>query len=253
MTTTLHFDIRPQPDNTTCGPTCLHAVYRYFGDPIALSRVIADVPMLESGGTLSVHLANHALRRGYQTTIFPYNLKIFDPTWSRVPPGDIAEKLRRQRTLKKSPAGFERVTDAYLDYLQLGGRLKFEVLTAALIRKYLNRGIPIMTGLSATYLYNSAREYDLDGRVVYDDVRGESVGHFVVLAGYNRESRCAQVADPYLPNPMANGQHYCVDIYRLVCAIMLGVLTDDGDLLIIQPKRGQPKRRQPRRGQPKRM
>jgi hypothetical protein len=234
MTTSLRFDIRPQPDNATCGPTCLHAVYRYFGDPITLSRVIADVPMLESGGTLSVHLANHALRRGYQTTIIPYNLQIFDPTWSLVPPADIAEKLRRQRTIKQSLPGFEGVTDAYLDYLQLGGRLKFEVLTAALVRKYLNRGIPIMTGLSATYLYNSPREYDLDGQVVYDDVRGESVGHFVVLAGYNRQTRCALVADPYLPNPMADGQHYSVDIYRLVCAIMLGVLTADGDLLIIE-------------------
>jgi len=237
MTTTLRFDIHPQPDNTTCGPTCLHAVYRYFGDPISLSRVITDVPMLDSGGTLSVHLANHALRRGYRTTIIPYNLKIFDPTWSRVPPADIADRLRRQRSIKNGLSGIEEVTDAYLDYLQLGGLLKFEVLTAALIRKYLNRGIPIMTGLSATYLYNATREYDFDGQVVYDDVRGESVGHFVVLAGYNRQTRCALVADPYLPNPMADGQHYSVDIYRLVCAIMLGVLTDDGDLLIIQPRR----------------
>ncbi len=244
MTTTLRFNIRPQPDSATCGPTCLHAVYRYFDDPIALSRVIADIPMLESGGTLSVHLANHALRRGYRTTIIPYNLKVFDPTWSQVPPGDIADKLRRQRDFKRGLPGFDRVTDAYLEYLHLGGRLKFEVLTAALIWKYLNRGIPILTGLSATYLYDSAREYDLDGRVVYDDVRGESVGHFVVLFGYDRKTRCALVADPFLPNPMADGQHYRVDIYRLVCAIMLGTLTDDGDLLIIQPKCGQAKRGQ---------
>jgi hypothetical protein len=237
MTTTLHFDIRPQPDSTTCGPTCLHAVYRYFNDPIALSRVIAEVPALEGGGTLSVYLASHALRRGYRTTIIPYNLQIFDPTWSTVPPGTIAEKLRRQCALKRDLPGFERVTEGYLEYLLLGGRLKFEVLTVALIRKYLKRGIPVMTGLSATYLYNSAREYDLDGRVVYDDVRGESVGHFVVLAGYNRNTRRVLVADPFLPNPMADGQHYSVDIYRLVCAIMLGILTNDGDLLIIQPKR----------------
>jgi hypothetical protein len=237
MTTALHFDIRPQPDNTTCGPTCLQAVYRYFDDPITLSRVIAEVATLDGGGTLSVYLASHALRRGYQTTIIPYNLQIFDPTWSTVPPDHIAEKLRRQCAIKRGLPGFERVTDAYLEYLRLGGRLKFDVLTAGLIRKYLKRGIPVMTGLSATYLYNSAREYDLDGRVVYDDVRGESVGHFVVLAGYSRETRRALVADPFLPNPMADGQHYSVDIYRLVCAIMLGILTNDGDLLIIQPKR----------------
>ena len=236
MKKSLTFDIRSQPDNATCGPTCLHAVYQYFNDPIGLSQVIAEVPMLPGGGTLSVYLANHALRRGYLATIIPYNLKLFDPTWSTVTHGEIAEKLRRQRSIKQGLPGFKRITDAYLEYLQLGGRLTFSVLTPALIRKYLKRGIPIMTGLSATYLYCSARECDTDGRVVFDDVRGKSVGHFVVLAGYNRETGCALVADPFLPNPMAQGQHYPVDIYRLVCAIMLGILTDDGDLLIIRPK-----------------
>jgi hypothetical protein len=235
VTTSFHFDIRPQPDNTTCGPTCLHAVYRYFDDPIDLASIIAEVPTLDGGGTLSVYLANHALRRGYRTTIIPYNLQIFDPTWSDMAPGDIAGRLRRQRAVKPDLPEIDRLTDAYLDYLQLGGRLKFKVLTVALIRHYLKRGIPIMTGLSATYLYNTPREYDVDDRVVYDDVRGESVGHFVVLAGYSRQTRSALVADPFLSNPMADGQHYLVDIDRLVCAIMLGILTHDGDLLIIQP------------------
>jgi hypothetical protein len=124
VTTSFHFDIRPQPDNTTCGPTCLHAVYRYFEDPIDLSSVIADVPTLDGGGTLAVYLANHALRRGYRTTIIPYNLQIFDPTWSDMPPGDIAGRLRRQRAVKPDLPEIDRVTDAYLEYLQLGGRLR---------------------------------------------------------------------------------------------------------------------------------
>jgi hypothetical protein len=234
--TRLHFDIWPQQDNTTCGPTCLHAVYRYFDDAIALPQVAAEVPTIEGGGTLSVYLASHALRRGYRATIIPYNLQIFDPTWVRAAPETIADKLRRQRTLKQATPGLDRVTEAYLEYLALGGRLRFAVLTPALIRKYLKRGTPILTGLSATYLYDSAREYDDDGRVVYDDVRGESVGHFVVLAGYDRATRRVRVADPFLPNPLAEGQHYAVDIYRLVCAIMLGILTYDGDLLVIEPR-----------------
>jgi len=31
----------PQPDETTCGPTCLHAVYRYWGDQEPLETIIA--------------------------------------------------------------------------------------------------------------------------------------------------------------------------------------------------------------------
>ena len=37
-------EILTQPDDSTCGPTCLHAVYRYFKDPVALDDVIAEVP-----------------------------------------------------------------------------------------------------------------------------------------------------------------------------------------------------------------
>ena len=223
----------------TCGPTCLHAVYRYYNDSISLQEVISEVSLMEEGGTLEVYLACHALRRGYKTTIFPYNLKIFDPTWSAIPPREIAAKLRRQLSFKKDIPGFELVTNAYLEYLELGGQLKFEVMTAALIRRYLKKTIPILTGLSATYLYDDAREYDTGSDLIYDDVRGESAGHFVVLTGYNREDQSVSIADPLKKNPIAPSRYYAVNIYRLVCAIMLGILTYDGNLLVIQSKKRQ--------------
>jgi len=233
----LDFDINNQPDNTSCGPTCLHAVYHYYNDSIPLQQIISEVTMMEEGGTLEVFLACHALRRGYKTTIFPYNLQIFDPTWSTLSPRTVAAKLRRQLYYKKDIPGFRLVTCAYLEYLELGGQLKFEVLTASLIRRYLKKSNPILTGLSATYLYNEAREYDTDSEFTYDDIRGESSGHFVVLTGYNKADRSVSVADPLKKNPIAASQYYDVSIYRLVCAIMLGVLSYDGNLLIIHPKK----------------
>ena len=48
----VHLEIQPQPDDTTCGPTCLHAVYRFFQDTISLDQVIAECTQLEGGGTL---------------------------------------------------------------------------------------------------------------------------------------------------------------------------------------------------------
>lgn len=237
MNTSLCFDIRRQPDATTCGPTCLHALYRYYGDAITLDEVIAQVPQWQEGGTLAVYLAIHALRRGCQTTILPYNLTLFDPTWNGLDTGRIREKLKAQLPHKKELPGFEEVTQAYLDYLALGGRLKFKVITPALIRTHLKSGTPILTGLSATYLYNDAREVERHGKWVADDVRGQSSGHFVVLSGYCKENRTVQVADPLVPNPMADDRYYDVDIYRLVCAIMLGILTYDGNLLIIRKKK----------------
>ena len=238
MESKLYLDIYPQPDGTTCGPTCLHAVYRFFNDPISLPQVVSEVKQLEEGGTLAVYLGSHALARGYKATIYTYNLRVFDPTWFY--PGnhrDIAEKLKRQLEYKRSVAGLELATDAYLAYLNLGGRIGFEVLTTSLLRRFLNKSLPLLTALSATYLYNSAREQSVGNGLVYDDVRGEPTGHFVVLAGYDRKERSVLVADPLKPNPVAETQYYQVSIYRLICAIMLGVLTYDGDLLIIEPQR----------------
>lgn len=237
MGTSLYLDISPQPDQTTCGPTCLHAVYRYYGDPISLDQVISEVTDLKGGGTLAVYLACHALSRGYRSTIYTYNLQVFDPTWFALKGPGISEKLRLQLEYKRDNPILEVATRAYLRYLELGGRLRFEVLTAVLMRRFLNRGIPILTGLSATYLYDSARECAEGQTLYYDDVRGESMGHFVVLSGYDRALRHVLVADPLKPNPMSSGQHYRVDIYRLICAIMLGVLTYDDNLLIIEPRR----------------
>ena len=52
----LRLEVLPQPDNVTCGPTCLQAVYRYYGDVISLEQVIEEVTALPHGGTLAVLL-----------------------------------------------------------------------------------------------------------------------------------------------------------------------------------------------------
>ncbi|MFH1214920.1 MAG: C39 family peptidase [Pseudomonadota bacterium] len=235
MKTQLKLDILPQPDDTTCGATCLHAVYRYFGDTIELGQVVNEVTHLETGGTLAVYLANHALNRGYSATIFTYNLHFFDPTWFHPHGRNLGEKLLAQAAFKKSNPRLQGATGAYLEFLKLGGRIYFEDLTRSLIRWYLRKNVPIITGLSSTYLYQSMREYGVEG--VDDDLRGEPAGHFVVLCGYDKEARTVHVADPYRQNPLAAQQHYITNIDRVLCAILLGVLTHDANFLIIQPSK----------------
>ncbi len=104
------------------------------------------------------------------------------------------------------------------------------------------RGQPIITGLSATYLYRTAREYGPGDE--YDDVRGEPSGHFVLLCGYDRPKRTVLVADPLLENPISPDLYYEVGIDRLVGSILLGILTYDANLLIIEPRNVDSRRRQ---------
>jgi len=217
----------------TCGPTCLHAIYAYWDDPIGLDRLLAEVRMLPAGGTLDVFLANHALARGYEVTIFTYNLHVFDPSWFPADAAGLAERLRRQLEVKHDHR-LQAATPGYLRFLELGGRVCYEDLTTSLIRRYLKKGVPIMTGLSATYLYRSARE--IPDTMATDDIRGEPSGHFVVLSGYEKRTRQVRVADPYRANPYSADGYYPVDIRRLIGAVFLGIATYDANLLVIRPR-----------------
>lgn len=223
----------PQPDETTCGPTCLHALYRYWGEGESLESVIARTRRLEHGGTFAVFLACDALRKGYRASIYTYNLGVFDPTWFRRGV-NIAERLMRQREVKMDYR-LQHATEGYLEFLTLGGRLRLVDLSAALLRGILRRRLPIITGLSATYLYRTAREYGPDD--VADDVRGLPAGHFVVIAGYDAARRTVLVVDPYEKTPYGPSLEYWISIDRVVDAILLGIVTHDANLLIIHPPR----------------
>lgn len=234
MTTRLCVDIPAQPTETSCGPTCLHAVYRYYGDDIALATVIEQTRALREGGTLDAFLAQHALERGYAATIYMHNLAIFDPSWKELPPQAVIGKLRAQLAARgPDHPKLAVATRGYIDFLQAGGRLTMADLTGKLLRKYLTRGVPILTGLSSTWLYRTPRERD---DTTFDDLAGTASGHFVVLSGYDRARREVWLADPYAGNPFdAEARVYPVGIERLIAAVLLGVVSFDCNLLVIEP------------------
>jgi hypothetical protein len=229
----LPVEILPQPDETSCGPTCLHALFRYWGDEEPLATVIDRGERLEHGGTFAVFLACDALRKGYSATIYTYNITVFDPTWfeGKV---DIGERLARQRELKAGDARLVHATNGYLEFLALGGELRFVDLTVELIHGMLRRRLPILTGLSSTYLYRSAREYGVQS--VSDDVAGAPAGHFVVLAGFNAERGSLLVVDPYQPTPYGPSHAYWISADRVIGSILLGIVTHDANLLVVHPK-----------------
>lgn len=231
----LNLEIKAQPNDVTCGPTCLHGVYNFFGEHIHLEEVINEVGQLSSGGTLAVILGIHALKKGYEGTIYTYNLHIFDPSWFRKGI-DLSQKLREQMKAKSHNEKLMMASEAYLTFLSLGGKIKYQELTPSLLKSYLQKGVPVLTGLSATYLYDSPREIG-DEEVLYDDISGEPTGHFVIVIGYNSATRHVFIADPLKSNPFGENQYYEVSFKKLIAAIMLGVVTYDANLLMLNPKK----------------
>ncbi len=235
----INLKIQTQPDDESCGPTSLHAIYKFYGLDLCLDDIIRGIDRSLSGGTLAPMLGKHALQHGFKTRIYSYNLNIFDPTWFLHGEADnqfLTDKLTIQMEYKNS-SDIVKETTAYLDYLKLGGEICMNSLKVDLLKKYFKQRIPILTALSATYLYRSSREYFTpEGKSVYDDIRGTPCGHFVVLCGYDQKKRLVVIADPHAQNPLSHNNYYKVSINRLINSIMLGVLTYDANLLIIEPK-----------------
>lgn len=232
--------ISTQPDDETCGPTCLHAIYNYYGHNDDLDDLVNSVERSYSGGTLTPMLGKHAAIRGFDTTLYVNNLNIFDPTWFHQGESnnhELIHKLKQQMKYKNDKYTIQS-SIAYQEYLTLGGKVRFETISVALLKDYFKHKIPVLTGLSATYLYRSARErFTEEGTAYYDDIQGTPCGHFVVLCGYDETHRRIVVADPHRENPLSHNNYYKVRSNRLINAIMLGVLTYDAHLLIIQPKK----------------
>jgi hypothetical protein len=46
MQNQLELEILPQPDDYSCGPTCLHSVYNFYEDYVDLNEIMEGVPSL---------------------------------------------------------------------------------------------------------------------------------------------------------------------------------------------------------------
>lgn len=222
-----------QPDDFSCGPTCIYKVLKGYGDPREFDAVAALVRRTDNGGTLGVFLGQAALELGYEATIYSYNLRVCDPTWSSLAPPQLADKLAARAAAVHEPKLKDSV-DAYARFVRSGGQVRFDDLSIELLVSLLDGGHPVVVGLSATYLYQTPRENPITNGI--DDVVGEPEGHFLVVCGYRQQGRHFIVSDPYRGLPMTVTGTYEVGAQRLLNAILLGDVTYDGVLLVVAPR-----------------
>lgn len=232
----LHVHRFLQPDDVTCGPTCLRKVYDFYGIDVDMDAVVDAIERNEDGGTLAVFLGMAAMRRGLRARIYTYDLQIFDPTWTHLPREELIRKIRA-RSPYLTDAKRRGAAVAYVRYLEKGGDLAFDELTPSLLKSIIDRGHPILAGLSATYLYGFARERwdEVNGRLVDDDVAGDPTGHFIVVSGYDDWGRRLTVLDPSEHVPATADGRLIVSAERLINSILLGDVTYDAVLLELWP------------------
>jgi len=227
-----------QPDDATCGPTCLRKVYDFYGLSVDATTALGEIDRNEDGGTLAVFLGIAGLKRGFRARIYSYDLQIFDPSWAGLPRGELMEKIHDRFPFLMDSKRL-RAARAYLDFLERGGEIViFEELTPALLKRIIDREHPVLAGLSATYLYRFRRERWIPetDALVDDDVAGDPTGHFIVIVGYEHWGRRFSLRDPSQHVPVSGDGRQVVDAQRLINAILLGDATYDAVLLELWPR-----------------
>ncbi len=225
----MDLSVSAQPDDESCGITCLQAIYRYYGREISLEALKREVVHWQTGGTVGVNLGRHALTHGYTAEIYTYNIKVFDPTWRSLPAAALRTKLKLRQSRIRSHRQ-KKMIGFYLEFLRLGGHLRFDDLDESLMQRLFDAGLPVICGLSATYLYQSVRELP-NGQE--NDVTGHPVGHFVIVSAYDAGSREVRIQDPLRRIPLAVTGTYSLPFQKFSNAVMLGIQTYDANLLVI--------------------
>ncbi len=214
-------------------------VYRYYEDSRPFTEILEATPRNPDGGTLAVYLGISALKSGYRATLYPFDLRVFDPSWFDLGVRDLCDKLRARKECS-SKVRLRTSIEAWIQFLEAGGKVQFGELSPELLVEILDRGHPILSGLSATWLYRQTRERPDDNEA--DDLRGDPAGHFVVVCGYSAGGKRFMVRDPSSHVPFSRNGRYVVPAQRLINAILLGDVTQDAVLLELSPERGRKRR-----------
>ncbi len=223
--------IQSQPTETTCGPTCLSAIYKFLKIPIPLKETIAEVRYLDTGGTMGEALGINALENKLNAIIYTHNLHVFDPTWFKLSRVGLINKLKKQAKAPKT-LKIKKSSKLYIDFLRMGGKVKFEHLTPQFLHQLLVDKGPVIVGLSSTYLYMCERERNDDNE--FDDIYGSPQGHFVILAGMKKNGSHVLIYDPLDDNPISNTNTYTVSTTLFINSILIGAITYDANIVVIE-------------------
>lgn len=229
------FYLKIQPNETSCGPSCLYSIYKMLGAKVSFVKLLSKIQQFqEGGGTLSVVLGIDAIERGYEVDLHAMNINIFDPSWFQLSKNEIKQKLMQRLLLRKNKKKEKFVIRKYIEFIELGGNLIFGDVTSKLLIKHFNNKHILLVGLSATWLYQSKRENSETN--VADDITGDPVGHFVLAYQYDKKNRTVFVGDPYPLNPSKN-PFYHVPIERFITSLHLGIYTYDANILIVKQRK----------------
>jgi len=216
---------RIEQTEENCGPTALTQLFHYFGINQSVDKTIEQTSMIPGLGTYDGNLGCTAIKNGFKVTITPQNWHVFDPTWLSLDKAGLLNKLKARTAVVKDKH-LDASTKGFIEFLELGGKLEFKDYSKDLLNEKLTVG-PYIVGLCSTYLYGEKRIKN----GIKDDVKGDRIGHFVVVDGYNPNTDEFAIKDPWHSIPFSKDGSYKLKSDRLITAMLLGEATYDATIV----------------------
>jgi len=180
-----------------CGSVCLLNIYTYFNIPKSLEQILIELNIGQADTSYLPQLARNCNDQKLDTIILSSNPHTISPTWKDKTREEIIAMLKKWIS-HNSNDGWLKAAIFLLFYLQEGGNIKIVDLSTSIIDTYLNKGYIILSCLEESWLWEKRK---IDNKVEYDDTKGHTRGHFVVI--YGKENDNYLISDPYptgLPN-----------------------------------------------------
>ncbi|MCM8820060.1 MAG: hypothetical protein NC925_04615 [Candidatus Omnitrophica bacterium] len=161
----LNFNFNSKIYYQNCGLTSLNLLFRYY----KISGIPKDLIRKNRNNSLWISdLGIIALKKGFKVNLFTYSQRIFKPEWFDLPKHRILQKLYR----KEKNLLINLARKSIIEFLKLGGEIKFKILNAKTLKFYIKNKKPLLMTVSSGIIHH----------------RSMPGGHFVVLIGYDKRN-----------------------------------------------------------------
>src|SRR3990167_3580959 len=197
-----------------CGPVCLLNIYTHLQIPLPLETILKELNMTEIDTAYLPQLARHCNARKLNTVILSSNPHTISPTWKQKTKKEIINSLKEWVTYNND--GWLKTCLFMLFYLQEGGNIKIVDLSTDIIDTYLDQGYTLLSCLEESWLWEKRK---VEGKTEYDDIKGYTRGHFVVI--YGKEGNNYLISDPYPTKIEGREGLYKVSKQKLLIATLV--------------------------------
>ncbi len=202
-------------NSNSCGPVCVQNIYEHFGMIKTLQQINADLNITPETVTFMSQLARTLHFHGLQTRIHTCNPHYLTYEWKNLNEGQLIEKIKKWITHVR---GHNWMTDCiqFLFYLQEGGKVTIENVSATLIDSILEKGNVVLCCVEDSWLWEKRK---IVGSQDFDDIKGQGTGHFITV--YGSEGNEYLLSDPYPTNLKGkNGLYKTSKEHLLTCILM---------------------------------